>query len=692
VAGNFERDATVALLERYYGSVAPGTLPSHQLRPPDQLERTETVVRRGGGERVCALAFEAPGYDSPAYHAFLVGASLLDARGTGILPRAVQDLEPAERPDLTVQWDRGAHFGRLIIRCDLPEGFAADRCYRLVQEAVAAALEFGITEDDVAGVVAGEELETLLQREQLRMTGIMTAEMLTLGGRDFFAAYLPRLREVTPDEVARSLDTYIVDAPCLAVLVEPGPAGLRATGSADLGAGPQMPAGMNMPPAMAEALRGVGVAAGAQDSTLAAAETPVVAPSPPPTVRRSVLRNGAVLVTQTDSVSPIMAIHLTVRGRALLDRDYGEPGALTLVHRLLTAGVAGCDESCLARRLRGLGARIKLVDDPRIPMDDYYTSGRFSFVRVEVLADRGLELLELLAEMTQRASFTSIEFERERTEQIELLAQQQESARELSRQLLRAALYDDHPLVLPPQGTVSSLQELTYDEVKAVYRKAFAPENLIFAIVSPLDHEELAARLEELLPGRGEPTAGLPSLPATAAAERIEQHIGGEMAAIRLGSVFDIDPADETALTLLVAVLSDRLQMDLRETRGLSYSVGASIDVHGPFAELVAWINPPVERAEEGERALRTSLGDFDPASVTSEEFEQVRAARKGRAMMRRLSSMGRAYYLAMAELDGDVGRYLESLSSYDRVAPADLRRVHDRYLAGRPLVTVVVD
>ncbi|MFO7652582.1 MAG: pitrilysin family protein [Candidatus Krumholzibacteriia bacterium] len=708
VAGNFERDQALALLNEHYGSVPPGTLPAQTVRPPEHIERTRTVVRRGGGRRVAALAFEAPGYGSPDHFAFLVAATLLDAPGTGILTRALGRITPAERPDVSTWWERGPGFGRLVMTFDLSSGFRPESCYPLVQEAVATALDEGVTAGDVAEVVAMKETETLLQREQLRMTGIYAAESLTLGGPDFFASYLARLREVEPEQVARALDMYLADTPCLAVLVEPlpvsggGPApheGMQEAGRSGHGGGagahPELPA--TMPPAMAEAMRkmreGGGAAADGSDPP---AEEPPARPqdrsSSALPVERSVLQNGAVLVTRTNPDSPILAVHLTVKGRALLDRECGATGAMEVVHRLLDDGVGSCDEACLARRLRRLGAQVKLVDDPRIPMDDYYTEGRFSFVRAEVAAERGPELLELLADMIRRPGFDAGDFERERQAQRELVVREAGSARELANDLLREALYGEHPLALDSGGTAAGLDVLTYDDVRALARKAFAPENLVFAVVSPHAHEELAQRLEASLPGRGEPTPGLPPLPATGEPERRTASVGGEMAAIRLGSILAVDLRDEAALELLIAIISDRVAMDLRETRGLSYSVGAGIDVRGERAALTAWINPPRERADEAEEALGAALAGFDPGTVTQDEFDRVRAARQGRAMLRRLSSISQAYHLALAELEGDVSRYLDAVSRYDQVTLDDLRRVHARYLAELPLVTVVVD
>jgi zinc protease len=706
LAGNFERDEALALLATHYGEAAPGTLDRPPLVPAFFPDRSHAVVRRGGGQRILALAFDAPGYGSPDFFPFLVMTQLLDAPASGILTRALDGLPQEERPELAVSWEKAEGFARLVLEFELPAGTDPGGFYRLVQEAGAAALDFGITEEDVAEIVQMEETETLLQREQLRHTGIYTAEPIALGGPDFFVSYLPRLREVVAEDVARMLRTYLIDTPCQAALVEPE-AGAAAADE-DFG----LPEGMEVPPAMLEALRrmqreggmpgggeegeeadagaseGAGAPGGAAGGPAAGAR-PAVRPASLP-VERSVLENGSVLVSQSNPTSPLMAIHLTVRNRAMVDD--GHPGALNLIHHLLNKGIGGCDETCLQRKLRRLGAKVKLADDPAIPMDDYYTTGRFSFVRVEVTAENGPQVLELLADMTQHASFSQAEFERVRRGIVSDLEAGAGSARTRANRLLAEALYGGHPLARPPEGDPESVRVLSYDDARTIYRRAFSPENLIWAVVSPHPHEELRAQLEQLLPGRRRGTESLPPLPATTAAARFTGEAGGEMAAIRLGSLFQMDPADEKALEILTAILSDRIAMDLRETRGMSYSVGAAVDMHGGEAEFTAWINPPRERSAEAEAALAGAVAGFDPATVTQDELDRVRSARVGRWMMRRLSSMSQAYYLAMAELDGSVARYLEMLDGYDELTLADLARVERAYLAPLEMVTVVVE
>ena len=685
VAGNFDRDRTLELLEQYYGEVAPGTLPDTPLTPAVHLDQTRTVTRRAGVERAVTLAFEAPTYGLADYFPFLVAADLLTLEGSGILNSALEQRELSVRPEVEVWWEAAPGFGRLMVNFTLPEGLEPAVCYPLLQDALAGALEMGLADEDILGIVRTAETGTLLEREQLRMTGIYISEPLVMGGVDFFVSYLDRLREVTAQDVSRVLRQWLVQAPCMALLLEPT-ADAPAPGGMPAG----MPPGMKMPPGMAKAMAAQG--GGAKPDEKPAADTVAPAAPAPLQVDRSELANGAVLVSQTNEASPLMAIHLAVRGRAAMDSDHAAAGALDLVHRLLPEGYAGCDKTCLARELRNLGAVIKRYDDPRFPMDNYYTNGRFSFIRVETAAANGPAMLALLTREIQYAAFKEEDFNRVRDERIRDLDQGDGSARKTADLLLTAALYGDHPLALPPEGSAASLAELDFNELRAVYRRAFAAENLVLSVVGPLAHQELKDIIEQQLPGRGHPAPGLPPVPVTTEAARLSDTVGGPVTAIRLGTMMEVDPADVAALRLATAILHDRIGMDLRETRGLSYSTGATVSVHGDRAEFEAWLNPPRERGEEGLSALREMVTGFDASTITADEMNRIRAAREGRMMMRRLSSMGQAYYLAMAELDGDLGEYLGALTAYGQVTLADLERVAGLYLTDMILVEVVVD
>jgi len=497
---------------------------------------------------------------------------------------------------------------------------------------------------------------------------------------------------VTAEDVTRAMTNWLIDSPCLAVLIEKENS--EEDPMAGMPAGMKMPEGMNIPPAMLEAMKKQGMSMGGSEEKADEEEKPAAKVQAPTVLKvdRSELTNGAVLVSQTNADSPLMAIHLTVRGRALLDRENAHAGALDLVHRMLTEGYAGCDASCLARQVRELGAVVKLVDDARIPMDNYYTNGHFSFIRIELASQYGPEMLDMLIREIQHAAFDDEDFEAVRGKRLKSMSNESASARSVANRTLDEILYGDHPLVQPAEGNAETLAALDFNQVRQVYRKAFSPENLIFSIVGPYPHEEMRQLIEDKLPGRGRPVAGLPPLPVTAEAVQVRKTVGGELSAIRLGSIVEVDDQDTEALKLVTALMSDRMAMDLRETRGLSYSVGASFSVRGGLGEFNAWINPPVERLDEGLAAIKSFIADFDASTITQDELDKIRSARTGRLMMRRLSSMGQAYYLAMAELNDDIPGYLGALTVYDQVTLESMQAAADKYLKTMPLVEVVAD
>jgi zinc protease len=642
VAGGFDRDAVLALLREHFGAVPPGTVQRPPLAAATPVGDGSVVTRRAGDAHVLALVYEAPGYGAGDYFAFETLTGLLDAPATGVLAQAYAKLPEDRRPGVSTWWDRADGFARFTLRLDLPSDADPALYRRLTVEALAAAAKKGFAAGDVTEIVRGRATATLLEREQLRMLAITAAEPLTLGGPDHFLGYLDRLAAVTPAQIAQAFARHLVGRPHLAVHVLPATA----------------------------------AAAGAAGETVA--------------VERSVLANGTALVTLRNPVSPLFAAHVAVRNRAGLDGD--RPGALNLLHRLLRRGTRDCGAECLAHRLGALGAELKLVDDPNIPMDDYYTGGRFSWVRLETGADVGPEALTLLLGLLRAPSFTAADVAAELAAQQEILQRQAGSAGQRARRLFADALYGAHPLSRAPEGVPGSLDGLDLAALKDLHRRAFAPANLVVTVVSPLAHAQVAALVEAHLPARGEPAPALPPLPATAQDARVTATAGGPMAAIRTGSLFAVEPADAPALQMLVDVLSDRIAMDLRETRGLSYSTGAGVEIHGAEAALEAWLNPPAARLDEGEQALLQAVRGFDAATVTQAELDKARGARAGRLMMRRLASISQAYYLATAELDGRVEGYLTSLAEHDTVTLDDLVRVGGKYLQNRPLVTAVAN
>jgi predicted Zn-dependent peptidase len=159
-----------------------------------------------------------------------------------------------------------------------------------------------------------------------------------------------------------------------------------------------------------------------------------------------------------------------------------------------------------------------------------------------------------------------------------------------------------------------------------------------------------------------------------------------------MGRVLVIDPADRWPLEVAAMVASERMQQDLRETRGWAYSLGIDARVRGDRAEITARMGTRSDVKDEAETALRGWLqcGRID---ATADEIAAAVNSSLGRARMRRVTSIGRAFNLGYdlfseGTLDADADRSA-GLRAVDAAAVA---RVSERYFAEGPSVSVVVE
>jgi predicted Zn-dependent peptidase len=140
-----------------------------------------------------------------------------------------------------------------------------------------------------------------------------------------------------------------------------------------------------------------------------------------------------------------------------------------------------------------------------------------------------------------------------------------------------------------------------------------------------------------------------------------------------------------------VAILSERLAEELREREGLAYSIGASLRLSKPgaYVRLGAGTRPDnLAAMEAGMLRVARSLVSDPP---DTEEITGARNRDEGRRRMRRLTRIGQAYEMAMAELAGRSPLEVDAdLPALRAVTPSDVVRVSQRYLRlAEPVVAV---
>ncbi|HEX5045095.1 MAG TPA: pitrilysin family protein [Candidatus Polarisedimenticolaceae bacterium] len=411
-------------------------------------------------------------------------------------------------------------------------------------------------------------------------------------------------------------------------------------------------------------------------------EPRIEAPAPPRGRVDRVFPNGMRAIVEASDDSAVCAVHVALRPRAASEpRD--RAGMASLLHHLLPRGTVELDEAAFAVRLARLGASLKTDDDPSVPYDDYYTTPEFSFVRLELPADNWREGIALLGDVLVRPRLDDGDLAAVLGQMQDLQARRSAASRNRAMDALEAALAPDHPLTRPVLGTAGSLQGVTTDELRSFHRGYVTGRRLLVTVESPVPPqavlEALHAAFGNLPEGSVPPTVPPPPPTGTGGKERRAATLA-EQVTIAMGYVFDAPEADRAALAVLGAMLSDALAFDLRETRGLAYTVGASIAPWGGRMRLLVTMGTRKANLDEALVLLRAGIAGFvpgDPAAVA-----RAAASLRGRMLMRRLTRINQAYFLAMDALAGQAPggerERLDALLRVDReaVAAAMLRYI----------------
>ncbi|RMG48553.1 MAG: insulinase family protein [Acidobacteria bacterium] len=662
LAGEFEPDEALARIRERFGVPGgAGEAESGVPRPTLALTDPARIVHEKieAGRTYLRAAFPAPDAGDPDAEAFDLLVRLAGSGEGSPLVRNLVRSDPAAAFDAALSYSTVGGRGVLELDATLTGRVPAAEVIRRARRALAEAAAPGLLDLESLRALRESRLTTRATLdEQVHYYAMFSAPALLHASAADLEASAARLAAVTPEEIAAVARRYLGRREALAVVSGPG----EEPGTVE-------------------------------EFAVPAPEWPAPPEAGPRTL---VLPNGLTVSIRPNPDSAVFAVHLLARNRSALEPP-GRPGLAELLHGLLRAGTASLDALELDRALDLAGAQLKLRDDPRIPFDDYQSSPDFSFVRLESRAERAPEALRLLAELIQQPLFPAEDVTREAERMADRARRAAESPSAVSRRILLELLAPGHPLSRPVAGEPGSFDGLTRNEVVALHSSLFAPDNLILAVRGGVDPSEIERRIARLFGGRGtggarapapaaepaRPTALVPPPAPTAAGSRREVTLGKRQSSLRVGTIVDVPEKDLPALEVAVLVLSGRLQMDLRETQGLAYSIGAGLTPLGAGRRLLQIaMGTAATNLEHAEKEIFRILRELREEPPPVEELERVVAARRGRIFMRRLTSINQAYYDALGLLYGEpTGGDPELLEAIRRVTPEQVLRAARAYI-----------
>ena len=272
-------------------------------------------------------------------------------------------------------------------------------------------------------------------------------------------------------------------------------------------------------------------------------------------------------LVQEDTV-PLVAMEFAFVGGASQD-PAGKAGVANLMSGLLDEGAGDLDSEAFQSAL----------DEYSIELS--FETGRDAFFgSLKTLVENRDQAARLL-----KLALTSPRFDAEPVERIRAqiaagIRSDERDPESVAGNALMAAAFPGHPYGLPKEGTLQSLAAITVGDLEAFHAKAIARDNLKIAVVGAIDAKALAALLDEVfgdLPAKADlvgipetaPASGAPVDVAMAIPQTVIQVVGKGLKR----DDPDFIPASVASYILGGGSFTSRLYDEIREKRGLAYSV-----------------------------------------------------------------------------------------------------------------------
>ncbi|MFF7638497.1 M16 family metallopeptidase [Kitasatospora sp. NPDC008050] len=340
-------------------------------------------------------------------------------------------------------------------------------------------------------------------------------------------------------------------------------------------------------------------------------------------VRRTVLPGGLRVVTETLPTvrSATFGIWVGVGSR---DETPVLNGATHYLEHLLFKGTEKRNALEISAALDAVGGEMNA-----------FTAKENTCYYARVL-DTDLPLaIDVVCDMLTGSLIRTEDVEAERGVILEEMAMAEDDPGDVVHDLFAKVIYGDAPLGRPILGTQETVRALTREQIAGFFKRRYKPEHLVVAAAGNLDHRAVVKQVEQAFAGLlaksdAAPAEARRGLRATRTAGRVEVlNRPTEQAHLVLG-VPGLPRHDERrwAMGVLNSVLgggmSSRLFQEVREKRGLAYSVYSYSSSYADSGVFGIYAGCQPKRVEEVLRICRTELAKVVAEGITEEELRRA--------------------------------------------------------------------
>jgi len=385
---------------------------------------------------------------------------------------------------------------------------------------------------------------------------------------------------------------------------------------------------------------------------------------------RTILDSGATVVTErmNEVRSVSCGLWWDVGSR---DEPEGIAGASHFLEHLLFKGTPTRTAKEIADSFDAVGGDVNA-----------FTGKEYTCFYSRVLDDDLPMAFDILSDMVRNSVVDAEELESERKVILEEIAMHEDAPDELVHDLFYRSLWAKHPLGRPVLGFNDTVGGVSRDEVVEYWRDRYAPPNLVVAAAGHVDHDDLVSRVETLFAEeRGTRTSRDGGPPNTAGGVKVYKRPTEQAHMIVGTQALPRAHPDRHALGVLDTVLgggmSSRLFQEIREKRGLAYSVYSYRSLYADTGSFAVYAGTTPQNAETVIDLVQDAIASVLEEGITEVELQRAKGHAKGALVLSGEDPGSRMNRVGRQQLTtGEILSIDELIERFEAVTMDDVKRV----------------
>ncbi|RNC28066.1 MAG: putative zinc protease [Candidatus Dichloromethanomonas elyunquensis] len=388
--------------------------------------------------------------------------------------------------------------------------------------------------------------------------------------------------------------------------------------------------------------------------------------------QKHVLPNGVRILTEEIDYVRSVAIGIWV-GAGSRNETEGYEGISHFIEHMFFKGTEKRTARQLAESLEAVGGQLNA-----------FTTKEFTCYYAKVLDEDIALAIDALSDMFFNSRFDSKEIEKEKNVVIEEIKMYQDTPDELIHDLFSQYVWNEHPLGKPILGAEDTIKDLNRDKIQRYLQTKYTPDKVVIAVAGKIDQDEILKQLSifgDFQRKREDVAVGEPN------GSVIRKAVGKDTEQMNLViGVPGLGQDDEDMYVMhiinniLGGGLSSRLFQEIREQRGLAYSV---YSYHSTFVDtglFAIYAGTSPAKTQDVIQCILNEMNIIKAEGITEEELKRTKAQIKGNLYLGLESVSSRMSRIGKTELSfGKVKTAEEAVEKLEKVTLSDVKRVLER-------------